>query len=127
MSNSVLIVDDERGIRETLRAVLEDEGFEVEAFASAEELLAQGIATGEMCLVLDVDLPGMDGVELKRRLDAYCGDVPSVFITALTPGEIGTRYAALATATVLYKPFNRDDLLAAIEKVSAWDGNSSYH
>ena len=66
MSNSILIVDDERGIRETLRAVLEDEGFNIETVESGEECLKVAEAGSFDCILLDVWLPGIDGLETLR-------------------------------------------------------------
>jgi CheY-like chemotaxis protein len=79
MSNSILIVDDERGIRETLRGVLEDEGFEVEAVESGEACLKTVEESNFACILLDVWLPEIDGLETLKRLreqgnDAAVGD-----------------------------------------------------
>jgi FixJ family two-component response regulator len=89
-------------------------GFEVEAFASAETLLARGILPSDACLVLDIDLPGIDGIECKRTLDAMGHQLPTVFVTALTPADLRESLAKLGSSAVLYKPFDKNDLLAAI-------------
>ena len=68
MLNSILIVDDERGIRETLRAVLEDEGFEVEAVESGEDCLKSIETRNFACILLDVWLLGIDGLETLKTL-----------------------------------------------------------
>ena len=89
-------------------------GFEVEAFASVEALLTEGVPERDACLVLDLDLPGIGGIELKRTLVDADRDLPTIFITALDPAEVGEPLAALAPVAVLYKPFNKEDLLEAI-------------
>src|SRR5438132_908725 len=81
MSNTVLIVDDERGIRQSLKGVLEDEGFEVETAASGEEclkLLEQRFCS---CILLDVWLPGMDGLETFERIKANYPDIAIIMIS----------------------------------------------
>src|SRR6266550_590005 len=70
----------------------------------------------DACVVLDVDLPGMDGIECKRSLQASSRNLPTIFITALSAADVSEPLAALAPVAVLYKPFNKDDLIAAIEE-----------
>jgi FixJ family two-component response regulator len=110
----VFLVDDDDSLRRALARTIRLRGFEVEAFRSVEALLAHGVPERDACLVLDVDLPGIGGVELKRTLAAAGRDLPTIFITALEPAEVGASLAALAPVAVLYKPFNKEDLLAAI-------------
>jgi two-component system, LuxR family, response regulator FixJ len=111
----VLLVDDDESLRRALARTIRLAGFEVEAFPSAEALLARAFGDAR-CLVLDVDLPGMDGLECKRRLEAGKRDLPTVFITALAPADVSEPLAALAPIAILYKPFKKDDLIAAIVK-----------
>ncbi|MGH8698624.1 MAG: response regulator, partial [Burkholderiales bacterium] len=77
----------------------------------------------DACLVLDVSMPGIDGIEFKRTLAAGGRDLPTIFITALEPKKVSEALAALAPVAVLYKPFNNEDLLAAIERA----GDTSRH
>jgi FixJ family two-component response regulator len=114
----VLIVDDDDSLRRALARTIRLKGFEVESFASAEALLARGVPERDAYLVLDVDLPGIGGVELKRTLAAAGRDLPTIFITALDPTEVGASLAALAPLAVLYKPFDQKDLLEAIGRAS---------
>ncbi|HEX9630231.1 MAG TPA: response regulator, partial [Pyrinomonadaceae bacterium] len=72
--HSILIVDDEPGIRDTLRGVMEDEGFAVEAVATGEECLSALEKRAFSCVLLDVWLPGIDGLETLRRLRAAGSD-----------------------------------------------------
>ena len=82
MSDSVLIVDDERGIRETLRAVLEDEGFEADVVASGEECLKTVERRAFGCVLLDVWLPGIDGLETLALMKERGTDAAVVMITS---------------------------------------------
>jgi FixJ family two-component response regulator len=110
----VLIVDDDESLRRALARTVRMAGFEVEAFQSAEALLARGVPERDACLVLDVDLPGIGGIEFKRALTAAGRDLPTIFITALEPAEVSDPLAALAPVAVLYKPFRKAALLEAI-------------
>jgi FixJ family two-component response regulator len=112
----VLLVDDDESLRRALARAIRLAGFDIETFASAEAFLARGIPRDDACLVLDVDLPGMDGLECKDTLDASGQRIPTIFITALPAAEVDESLAALAPVAVLYKPFNKDDLIAAIEE-----------
>lgn len=110
----MLIVDDDDSLRRALARTIRLAGFEVEAFRSVEALLARGVPERGACLVLDVDLPGIGGIEFKRTLAAAGRDLPTVFITALPPAEVSGPLAALAPVAVLYKPFAKEALLEAI-------------
>ncbi len=110
----VLLVDDDDSLRRALARAIRLAGFEVDAFRSVEALLAHGVPEREACLVLDVDLPGISGIELKRSLAERGRDLPTIFITALEPAQVGAPLAALAPVAVLYKPFDKNDLLGAI-------------
>jgi len=81
MGESILIVDDERGIRDTLRAVLEDEGFTTETVASGEECLKALQRRAYSCVLLDVWLPGVDGLETLRKLREAGSDTAVVIIS----------------------------------------------
>jgi FixJ family two-component response regulator len=110
----VLLVDDDDSLRRALARAIRLAGFEVHAFRSVEALLAHGVPEREACLVLDVDLPGMSGVEFEQNLAERGRDLPTIFITALDPAHVGGPLAALTPLAVLYKPFDRNDLLEAI-------------
>jgi FixJ family two-component response regulator len=115
----VLLVDDDESLRRALARAIRLAGFDVEAFASAESLLSRGVCDRDRCLVLDVDLPGIDGLECKRALGASGRDIPTVFVTALPPAEVSGPLAAFLPVAVLYKPFNKNDLIEAIEEACA--------
>jgi FixJ family two-component response regulator len=116
MSNLSLIsvVDDDTSVRESLQCLIRSFGFAVEAFASAEEFLKSGHLRDTRCLILDVRMPGMNGIELQRRLAAVHCDIPVIFITA--HGDEAARSQALRDGAVCYllKPFTEEALLNAI-------------
>ena len=80
----VMIVDDDDSIRKAVRRLMKSYGFAVEAFASAEEFLGSDRLAKTSCLILDIHMPGMNGLELQRRLVAAGSVVPIIFITAFT-------------------------------------------
>ena len=110
----VQVVDDEPGMRKALTRLLRAEGFDVRAFASAREFLAAAHAEESACLVLDVTMPELDGLELQRRLTHAGVFVPIVFLTGT--GDIPTSVRAIKEGAVdfLTKPVNDADLLRAV-------------
>src|ERR1700684_182919 len=80
----VMIVDDDDSIRKAVRRLMKSYGFAVETFASAEEFLGSDRLAKTSCLILDVHMPGMNGLELQKRLVASGSVVPIIFITAFT-------------------------------------------
>jgi FixJ family two-component response regulator len=116
MSNLSIIsvVDDDDSVRESLQCLIRSFGFAVEAFASAEEFLNSDHLRDTRCLILDVRMPEMDGIELQRRLVASHCEIPVIFITA--HGDDTARSQALKNGAVdyLFKPFTEEALLNAI-------------
>jgi FixJ family two-component response regulator len=110
----ISIIDDDDAVRESLRGLLRSVGFAVEAFASAEDFLSSAQPACTDCLVLDVRMPGMSGLELQRRLLAAEPRVPVIFITA--HGDEEQRSQALNAGAVDYllKPFKEEALLSAV-------------
>src|SRR5436309_15765332 len=106
MSDSVLIVDDERGIRETLRAVLEDEGFETEAAASGEECLRVVERRAFGCVLLDVWLHGIDGLETLSRMRERGCDAAVVMISGHGNIEPAVRATKLGAFDFIEKPLS---------------------
>ena len=111
----VVAVDDDFRVRESLESLIESAGYEPRVFSSAEEFLQSGTLTAATCVITDVRMPGMDGIELQRRIRLERPDLPIIFISARADAE--TRQKALDEGAVdfLYKPFNAADLLAAIQ------------
>jgi len=116
MSNLSLIsvVDDDTSVRESLQCLIRSFGFAVVAFASAEEFLNSSHLPDTRCMILDVRMPGMSGLELQRRVAASHREVPVIFITA--HGDEAARSQALKNGAVDYllKPFREEALLHAI-------------
>jgi two-component system response regulator AtoC len=110
----ISIVDDDKSIRKATRRLIESVGLRVEDFASAEEFLISGRPQDSACLILDVQLPGKNGLELQHELVTVGVNVPIVFITA--HGETETRVRALqaGAADFLQKPFTEKALFKAL-------------
>jgi len=111
----ISIVDDDESVREALKSFLKSAGFEAEVFASAEEFLSLGHLSGAACLILDVRMPGMSGVELQDRLTASYDGVPIIFISAHADEEARTRALESGAVDFLQKPFSDEALLNAID------------
>ena len=110
----ISVIDDDDSVRESLQGLIRSVGFAVEVFASAEEFLQSDYLHQTHCLILDVRMPGMNGLELQRELtDTHC-EIPVIFITA--HGNESARTQALKNGAVDYlcKPFSEDALLNAI-------------
>ena len=112
----IVLVDDDESVCRALARLLRSYGFEVATFGSAAALLAAGRPADTRCLVLDVRMPEMGGVELCEHLEASGRRVPAVFVTA--HGTEDLRSLVLQGAPVLQKPVNGEALVAAIEAAS---------
>ena len=112
----VSVVDDSDSVRESLPDLLRQVGYDVEAFASAEEFLTSDAPSATHCLILDVGLPGMSGPDLQQELRHRGSTIPIVFITALgDDASLRRRLMANGAAAVLFKPFTDTTLLDAVE------------
>ncbi len=114
MSNLILVVDDERGIRETLRGVLEDEGFTVEALASGEECLKALLAKSYSCILLDIWLPGIDGLETLKRLKDDGHDAPVIMISGHGNIETAVRATKLGAFDFIEKPLSLERVIVTV-------------
>jgi FixJ family two-component response regulator len=110
----VAVVDDSDSVRESLPDLLQEVGYAVEAFASAEAFLESGNRGTTSCLILDVGLPGMSGPDLQQELTRRGEKIPVVFITGDRDPALGPRLLALGAAAYLLKPFTDDALLEAV-------------
>ena len=112
----VSVVDDDESVRESLPDLLREFGFSAHAFADAEDFLRSGAADRTRCLILDVNMPGMSGPELKQELERRGYRIPVVFITA--QADTAARPDVLDGAVAcLVKPFSDTDLHDALKKV----------
>ena len=116
MTHSLIsVVDDSESVRESLPDLLEQAGFAVQAFSSAEEFLASDAAETTNCLILDVGLPGMSGPDLQQELSRRGNTVPIVFITAQGDKSLRPRLIAHGAVACLFKPFSDTVLLEAVD------------
>jgi FixJ family two-component response regulator len=110
----VMIVDDDESIRRAARRLIKSYGFPVETFASAEDFLSSGRLLETACLVLDVQMPGLNGLELQSRLMTDGHQVPIIFITAFNDENARAQALKAGALGYLVKPFEEADLLTAI-------------
>jgi len=110
----VFVVDDDVSVRESLESLIRCEGWQPETFSSAQTFLSCPRALVPSCLVLDVSLPGLNGLELQKRVAVERTDMPIIFITGY--GDVPMTVQAMKAGAVefLTKPFNDDVLLSAI-------------
>lgn len=118
-SNLVVIVDDDESIQEALQDLLESDGMPARAFGSAEEFLDSGLHGETGCLIADIRMPRMSGLELQARLKANQCNVPIIFITA--HGDAGTRLQVMREGAVelFSKPFDHQVLLGKVRAALA--------
>ncbi len=110
----VFVVDDDASVRVAVSRLIRSAGLEVETFASAEDLLETWPSDSAGCLILDVQLPGLSGLELQTKLAASGSTVPIIFITAHDDPNARSRALNGGAADFLEKPFNDEELIAAI-------------
>jgi FixJ family two-component response regulator len=111
----ISVVDDDDSVRESLRALLRSVRFAVDVFASAEEFLSSSRVPETDCLILDVRMPGMGGLELQRRLVGSHPSVPVIFITAHGDEDLRSRALKGGAVDYLLKPFSEEALLSAVK------------
>jgi FixJ family two-component response regulator len=112
----IAIVEDDQFFRQSVRRLMRSLGYTVEAFPSAADFLASPRLDDTACLITDIQMPGMTGVELYARLIEAGHKIPTILVTAY-PDEVG-RARALKDGIVCYllKPFNDNDLMVCVEK-----------
>lgn len=111
----ISVVDDDESVRESLPDLLTEFGFEARAYSSAEEFLLSDSMNRTACLILDIAMPGMTGFDLQRELQFRDQRIPIIFITAQSDREVRARAIKQGAVSVLLKPFNETDLLAAVK------------
>jgi FixJ family two-component response regulator len=119
----VSIVDDDVSVRRSTQRLLGSSGLRVEAFASAEEFLQSDFVDETACLLLDVSMPGMNGLALQRHLAETSRRIPIIFLSARASEEEQRRALQAGAAKFLHKPASKDELLQAIR--AALDGATS--
>ena len=111
----ISIVDDDDSLRNSLDNLIRSVGFRAQGFPSAEALLSSNQLHDTACLILDVRLPGMNGLELQRRIGAANWRIPIIFITSHADGDAQARALEAGAVDYLYKPFREEHLLNAID------------
>ncbi len=114
----VAIVDDDASVRQSTRRLIRSFGYRAEAFASGEEFLASASAAGTACLVLDVRMPNMDGLEVRRRLTERGVQIPTVFLTGRASDDEERRARSAGAVEFLRKPVGKATLLQVLQKRS---------
>jgi len=112
----VFVVDDDVSVRESLELLIKSEGWQPETFSSAHDFLTRSRTPAPSCLLLDISMPGLNGLELQKRVAAEHPDVPIIFITG--HGDVPKTVQAMKAGAVefLTKPFKDDVLLGAVRQ-----------
>ena len=112
----VYVIDDDMSVRRAIGRLLESEDYPVELFAEAREFLARAPHTGPSCIILDLNMPGLNGLELQEALVERGRAEQVIFITG--DGSVPTCVQAMKAGAVDYlpKPFNDEDLLSAVKR-----------
>ena len=116
VSPIVFVVDDDISVRESLEALIRCAGWDAESFACAREFLARPRIPAPSCLILDVTLPDLNGLELQKRIAADGFDMPVIFITGYDDVSMTARAMKAGAVEVLTKPFCDDALLSTVAK-----------
>jgi FixJ family two-component response regulator len=117
----VFVVDDDSSVREAIRSLLSLEGLRVETFGTAQEFLRSERPDLPGCVVLDVELPGLSGLDLQRELAAHGIKLPIIFITGYGDIPMSVRAMKAGALEFLTKPFRDQDLLDAIQQAHERD------
>jgi FixJ family two-component response regulator len=118
----VVVVDDDAKMRESLENLLQSAEYSVAVFASAEETLQSLILAEASCLVSDIRMPGMHGLDLQRRVKHDFPGLPVILITGNYDEQVESRALADGAVRLLYKPFDPSDLLSSIRLAIARSG-----
>jgi len=115
----IAIIDDDASLRTALVGLVRSLGYRASGFGSAEEFLAADHAAQSACIVTDIQMPGLSGIELKLRLTQDGNAAPVIMITARTEQGLRDRAFASGAVCVLQKPFAAEALIACLEKALA--------
>jgi FixJ family two-component response regulator len=114
--STVFIVDDDADVRESLQELLESVGLRSKSFGTAQEFLAVGRGDGPSCLILDVRLPGISGLDLQHELKRGRTSIPIIFLTAHADVPMSVKAMKSGAVEFLTKPFRQQDLLDAVQR-----------
>ena len=121
----ISVVDDDDSLRNSLNNLIRSVGFGVQGFSSAEAFLKSNQLHDTACLILDVRMPGMNGLELQRHLVATNYGIPIIFITSHADDNARTRALEAGAVDFLYKPFREEALLNAIHEALKSKGDGT--
>jgi len=124
---TVFVVDDDSSMRDALKNLFRSVGLNVETFGVADEFLSRGRSKGPGCLVLDVRLPGVSGLDVQRQLLEANIQIPIVFITAHGDIQMSVRAMKAGAVEFLTKPFRDQDLLDAVQEAVERDRATQVH
>jgi FixJ family two-component response regulator len=110
----ISIIDDDESMREAIKGLVKSLGYRVEAAASAQEFLSSPHVRRTSCLITDMQMPGMTGLELYQRLSTSGKPIPTILITAYPDDGVRERARSAGVIGYLSKPFDENDLLACI-------------
>jgi FixJ family two-component response regulator len=113
---TVFVIDDDGDVRASIQRLLKTVGLRGEGFASAQEFLRQNMPEGPSCLILDIRLPGMSGLEVQRKLIDAGISIPVIFISAHADVDMAVRAMKLGAVEFLTKPFRPQELVDAVQQ-----------
>jgi FixJ family two-component response regulator len=117
----ISIIDDDESMREAIKGLVKSMGYTVEAVASAQEFLSSRRVRRTSCLITDMQMPGMTGLELYQHLSTSGKPIPTILITAYPDNGVRERALSAGVIGYLSKPFEEDDLLACIRSALIHD------
>jgi FixJ family two-component response regulator len=112
----ISIVDDDQAVRDATRALIRSLGYRVATFASAEEFLASERLHDTSCLISDVQMPGVTGIELQDRLVAGGHRIPIIFMTAFPDDRVRDRAMRSGAVSFMSKPFSETNLIVCLDR-----------
>jgi FixJ family two-component response regulator len=112
----ISIVDDDKSVREAAKLLVKSLGYATATFESAEAFLASGRLSDTACLITDVQMPGMSGVDLQSHLTENGHDLPVIFVTAYPEASIRARAMNAGAFGFLSKPFSEDSLIECLDR-----------
>jgi len=117
----ISVIDDDESALLTLAALLRSIGFDTKTFRSAADYINFGLAERPCCIIVDIQMPGMSGIALKRWLDSYGSSAPIIMTTALTEQRVWDQALATGPVCLLKKPFDADELLCCLNKAIGFE------
>jgi FixJ family two-component response regulator len=112
----ISVIDDDESMLLALAGLLRSFGFEVKTFRSAEQFMHSAADVPSSCVITDIQMPGLNGIELKQWLNEHTNTVPVIMITARSELHLGVHALASGAVCLLRKPFDADALMACLKK-----------